>query len=154
MIVVKAWTGVPVRHFIVSVPGSISDRSDSRAAVQMVVGGEDRCDPARGADRESCRDVIENRAGQFAQSSSSTVSPESTLLAAGQRAGITSSTVTPNTGTAPTDADQRTTQELATVLQQQQAQQAAGANANATPTLDANQQAIVNAVVGAITPGN
>jgi hypothetical protein len=137
-------------------PGAISDAADSRGTVAMVVGGSDRCDPASETSKQaSCRDVIENRSGDFAHAQAATISPESTLLAASQRAGIGTSTLTTTGTTAPTDAEQRSNQELATiVMNQQQQAQAATANSTSQPTLDANQQAIVNAVVQGITRGN
>ncbi|WP_295640085.1 hypothetical protein [Novosphingobium sp.] len=137
-------------------PGTISDAADSRGTVAMVVGGTDRCDPASETSKQpACRDLIENRSGDFAHAQTATISPESTLLAASQRAGIGTGTLTTTGTTAPTDAEQRGNQELATiVLNQQQQAQAATANSTGQPTLDTNQQAIVNAVVQGITRGN
>ena len=139
----------------VNAPGGISNAADSRGGVAMVEGGVDRCDPARATSTQaSCRDVIENRAAEFAHANAPTISPESTLLAASQRAGIGSSTAG-QAGTATSaDADQRGNQELATIVLNQQQQQATTANPTNQPTLDANQQAIVNAVVQSITRGN
>lgn len=137
-------------------PGAISDAADSRGTVAMVVGGTDRCDPASETSKQSsCSDVIENRSEDFANAKAATISPESTLLAASQRAGIGTSTLTTAGTAAPTDAEQRGNQELATiVLNQQQQAQAATGNSTSQPSLDANQQAIVNAVIQGITRGN
>ena len=135
-------------------PGAISEAADSRGTVAMVVGGVDHCDPSsEGSRPESCRNAIENRAGEFANAKTATISPESTLLAASQRAGLGSSTAGQIGTTAPTDSEQRGNQELATIVLNQQ-QQAASTNSASQPTLDANQQAIVNAVVQSITRGN
>ena len=140
----------------VNAPGAISETADSRGSVAMVVGGTDRCDPASATSaQESCRDVIENRARDFARAETATISPESTLLAASQRAGLGANTVGQAGSTTLTDAEQRGNQELATiVLNQQQQQQAATSNSTTQPSLDANQQAIVNAVVQSLTRGN
>lgn len=139
----------------VNAPGAISEAADSRGTVAMVVGGTDRCDPASATSaQESCRDVIENRARDFAHAETATLSPESTLLAASQRAGLGASTAGQAGTTAPTDAEQRGNQELATIVLNQQQQQAATANSTSQPALDANQQAIVNAVVQSLTRGN
>lgn len=138
----------------IGAPADISAAADSRGGVTMVVGGTDRCDPAATtATQESCRDVIENRANEFAHEAAPAISPESTLLAASQRAGITTN-ATGQAGLATTpDAEQRGNQEIATIVLNQQ-QQAASTGTATQPSLDANQQAIVNAVVQSITRGN
>ena len=139
----------------VNAPGALSEAADSRGSVAMVVGGTDRCDPANVTSaQESCRDVIENRAHDFAHAEIATISPESTLLAASQRAGLGASTVGQAGTAAPTDAEQRGNQELATIVLNQQQQQTAASNSTSQPSLDANQQAIVNAVVQSLTRGN
>ena len=139
----------------VNAPGALSEAADSRGSVAMVVGGKDRCDPASATSaQESCRDVIENRAHDFAHAETTTISPESTLLAASQRAGLGASTVGQAGTAAPTDAEQRGNQELATIVLNQQQQQTAASNSTSQPSLDANQQAIVNAVVQSLTRGN
>ena len=139
----------------VNAPGALSEAADSRGSVAMVVGGKDRCDPASATSaQESCRDVIENRARDFAHAEAATISPESTLLAASQRAGLGASTVGQAGTAAPTDAEQRGNQELATIVLNQQQQQTPTSNSATQPSLDANQQAIVNAVVQSLTRGN
>ena len=141
----------------VNAPGGISNAADSRGGVAMVEGGVDRCDPARATSAQaSCRDVIENRSAEFAHTVAPTISPESVLLAANRHAGITTANVGEQTTSSPVDAEQRSNQELATVVlnQQQQQQQAPTTSATNQPSLDANQQAIVNAVVQSITRGN
>ena len=139
----------------VNAPGAISEAADSRGSVAMVIGGTDRCDPASATSAPaSCRDRIENRARDFAHTETATISPESTLLAASQRAGLGASTAGQAGTTAPTDAEQRGNQELATIVLNQQQQQTAAPNSTSQPSLDANQQAIVNAVVQSLTRGN
>ena len=142
------------RHNVIA-PGGLSEAADSRGTVAMVVGGTDRCDPASATSaQESCRGVIENRARDFAHAEAATISPESTLLAASQRAGLGASTAGQAGTAAPTDAEQRGNQELATIVLNQQQQQTAASNSTSQPSLDANQQAIVNAVVQSLTRGN
>ncbi|MGN3974130.1 hypothetical protein [Tsuneonella sp. SYSU-LHT278] len=95
---------------------ALSRREEGRRADAAPLGGNDRCDPQAGTEKEMalCRRVIELRAREFSATEAPRLSPEQELLARearSERASLADLAGRGGAGRAP-DAEERAAQEL------------------------------------------
>jgi len=131
----------------VQAPADLSARSDSRNLRQPAVGGQDRCDQPEDKAPASCKDAVERRAEEFARQQREQ-DPEDRMLER-QKADLAARSRT------PVDPDQRSTQEVASVVYSQAQQQAPTSQAPGATAVsqDAAQQALIDAALKVIAPG-